>query len=52
MQQTIMLDSVTKIIEKGMTLKPPIGRFLKTYSGKASKQRPSLLFLTGHPDGY
>lgn len=35
MRQIIMPDSATKIIEKGMTLKPPNGRFLKTYSGKA-----------------
>ena len=52
MQQTIMPDSATKIIEKGMTLKPPIGRFLKTYSGKAFRQHPALLFSSGHPDGY
>ena len=37
MLQTTMPDSATKIIENGMTLKPPSGRFLKTYSGKAFK---------------
>lgn len=52
MQQTIMPDSATKIIEKGMTLKPSIGRFLKTYLGKAFRQHPALLFSSGHPDGY
>jgi len=30
-----MPDSATKIIENGMALKPPSGRFLKTYSGES-----------------
>lgn len=34
MQQTFMPDSATKIIEKGMTKKPPGGRFEKSIQEK------------------
>ena len=50
-QQRSMTYSAAKMLENGMTLKPPIGRFLKTYSEKVVRRHPALIFLGGHPDG-
>lgn len=42
-----MPDSVTEMVEKGMTLKPPISSFLKSIELKAVRQHPALTFQAG-----